>query len=170
MVEGRIYRPFIQSSQCEVCNVCIRGCPAELIPEYRQEEKSLRGTLYSGKVSTASSRAKVPLPPCQEACPIRQDTRGYVTLIARGKFKEALELIREVNPLPAVCGFICHHLCEEACLREEVDQPVPMRLLKRFVAEYERESNGSTRRPVKKKKEKVLVIGSGPAGLTAAND
>jgi NADH-quinone oxidoreductase subunit F len=115
-------------------------------------------------------KEKVPLPPCQEACPIRQDTRGYVSLIAKGKFKEALESIREANPLPAVCGFICHHLCEEACLREEVDQPVPMRLLKRFVAEYEREGNRQSRRPDKKKKEKVLVVGSGPAGLAAAND
>ncbi|OGP88192.1 MAG: hypothetical protein A2156_03800 [Deltaproteobacteria bacterium RBG_16_48_10] len=170
MVEGRTYKPILQFGQCQSCNVCIRGCPAEIIPEYREEEKSLRGALYSGRISTTSLKEKVPLPPCQEACPIRQDTRGYVSLIAKGRFKEALELIREVNPLPAVCGFICHHLCEEACLREEVDQPVPMRLLKRFVAEYERESNGSTRRPVKKKKEKVLVIGSGPAGLTAAND
>jgi epoxyqueuosine reductase QueG len=102
MVEGRTHKPVIHPEQCHSCNVCIRGCPAELIPEYRQEEKSLRGTLYRGKGSTASSRSKVPLPPCQEACPIRQDTKGYVTLIARGKFKEALELIREVNPLPAV--------------------------------------------------------------------
>ena len=116
----------------------IRGCPAELIPEYREEEGSLRGALYGGKISGTSPKENVSLPPCQEACPIRQDTRGYVSLIARGKLKEALELIREVNPLPAVCGFICHHLCEEACLREEVDQSVPMRLLKRFVAEYER--------------------------------
>ena len=170
MVEGRTHRPVIQLEQCHSCNVCIRGCPAELIPEYRQEEESLRGTLYSGKVSTASSREKVPLPPCQEACPIHQDTKGYVTLIARGKFKEALELIREVNPLPAVCGFICHHLCEEACLRGDVDQPVPMRLLKRFVAEYERKNIRLTRRPKKKRNNKVLTVGSGPAGLAAAND
>jgi NADPH-dependent glutamate synthase beta subunit-like oxidoreductase len=170
MVEGRTHRPVIQQEQCYSCNVCIRGCPAELIPEYRQEEESLRGALYRGKVSTASSRSKVPLPPCQEACPIRQDTRGYVTLIARGKFKEALELIREVNPLPAVCGFICHHLCEEACLRGDVDQPVPMRLLKRFVAEYERKNIRPSRRPKKKRNGRVLVVGSGPAGLAAAND
>jgi len=171
MVEGRTHKPVIQSSQCQSCNVCLRGCPAELIPEYRQEEESLRGALYSGRISAVSSTTNVPpLSPCQEACPIRQDTKGYVSLIARGKFREALEMIREVNPLPSVCGFICHHPCEEACLREEVDGPVPMRLLKRFVAEHEREGNRPFRRPGKKKREKVLVIGSGPAGLTAAND
>ena len=170
MVEGRTYKPVIQSSRCQACNVCIRGCPAELIPEYREEEGSLRGALYGGKISGTSPKETVSFPPCQEACPIRQDTRGYVSLIARGKLKEALELIREVNPLPAVCGFICHHLCEEACLREEVDQSVPMRLLKRFVAQYERESDRPKRRPEKRRKERILVVGSGPAGLAAAND
>lgn len=170
MVEGRPYKPVIEPDQCQSCHVCIRGCPAELLHEYREEEKSLRGTLYRGKISGATSREKVPIPPCQEACPIHQDTRGYVSLIAKGKFKEALELIREVNPLPAVCGFICHHLCEEACLREEVDQPVPMRRLKRFVAEYGREQGRPRRRSGKKKKGRILVVGSGPAGLAAAND
>jgi NADPH-dependent glutamate synthase beta subunit-like oxidoreductase len=170
MVEGRTYRPIIQSAKCHSCDVCIRGCPAELIPEYQKEEKTLRGTIYRGKEGERKLRAKVPLPPCQEACPIRQDTKGYVTLIAKGKFREALELIREVNPLPAVCGFICHHPCEEACLRENVDHPVPIRLLKRFVAEYERKEGRVRMKSKKKRRAKVLVIGSGPAGLAAAND
>jgi NADPH-dependent glutamate synthase beta subunit-like oxidoreductase len=170
MVEGRTHRPIIQSSHCQNCDVCIRGCPAEFIPEYQREEKSLRGTLYRGKLKERGLKEKVTLPPCQEACPIHQDTRGYIALIAKEKFKEALELIREVNPLPAVCGFICHHPCEEACLREEVDHPIFIRLLKRFVAEYEGRKDRIKRRSKKKRRERVLVIGSGPAGLTAAND
>lgn len=169
MVEGRTHRPVIRAAQCQGCDVCIRGCPAEFIPEYRLEEESLRGTLYRGKMEGKVTRGKMPLPPCQEACPIHQDTRGYVALIARGKFKEALELVREVNPLPAVCGFICHHPCEEACLREDVDQPVPIRLLKRFVAEYDQKRE-KLERPHRKRREKVLVVGSGPAGLACAND
>ncbi len=170
MIEGRTHKPIIQPDRCHTCNVCLRGCPAELIPEYRKEEKSLRGALYSGKIERKPPKERVSLPPCQEACPIQQDTKGYVALVAKGKFKEALELIREVNPLPAVCGFICHHPCEEACLRTEVDQPIPIRLLKRFVAEYERSGEKTLRRLKKKRREKILVIGSGPAGLTAAND
>ena len=169
MPEGRTHKPVIQSGRCHSCDVCIRGCPAEFIPEYRGEEKSLRGVLYRGRLHEKPLTDKISLPPCQEACPIHQDTRGYVSLIAEGKFKEALEIIRKVNPLPAVCGFICHHPCEEACLREGVDHPIPVRLLKRFVAEYERKG-GKTRRSLKKKRGKVLVIGSGPAGLAAAND
>ena len=168
MVEGRTHKPVIQTERCHSCDVCIRGCPAELIPEYRVEKKTLRGALYQRRVHPLNK--KVSLPPCQEACPIHQDTRGYVALIAKGKFKEALELIRKVNPLPAVCGFICHHPCEEACLREGVDDPIPIRLLKRFVSEYDREKKALKKRPKKKRGEKVLVIGSGPAGLSAAND
>ena len=91
-------------------------------------------------------------------------------MIGRGKFEEAMELIREVNPLPAVCGYICHHPCEEACLREEVDSPVPIRLLKRFVMEYEQRGNRIGRKRERRRRERVLVIGSGPAGLAAAND
>ena len=170
MAEGRTYRPVILSSRCHNCDVCLRGCPAELIPEYRKEKRSLRGSLYRGKHGEKILKDKVPLPPCQEACAIHQDTRGYVALVARGKFKEALELIRKVNPLPAVCGFICHHPCEEACLREEVDSPIPIRLLKRFVAEYEQKEGWMRRTPKKAKRKEILVIGSGPAGLSAAND
>jgi NADPH-dependent glutamate synthase beta subunit-like oxidoreductase len=170
MVEGRTHRPLIQPSKCHSCDVCIRGCPAEFIPEYRKEEESLRGTLYQGKMRDVLPKGSIPLPPCQEACPIHQDARGYVALISKGKFKEALELIREVNPLPAVCGFICHHPCEEACLREEVDRPVPIRLLKRFIAEHSQDRRKVKKEPIRKKREKVLVVGSGPAGLTCAND
>jgi NADPH-dependent glutamate synthase beta subunit-like oxidoreductase len=140
-----------------------------LIPEYRKEEESLRGALYQGKIREVPPKESVPLPPCQEACPIHQDARGYVALIAKGKLKEALELIREVNPLPAVCGFICHHPCEEACLREEVDHPVPIRLLKRFIAEHDRKRERPKNR-LRKRPEKILVVGSGPAGLACAND
>jgi NADPH-dependent glutamate synthase beta subunit-like oxidoreductase len=170
MPEGRTHKPVIQSDRCHSCDVCIRGCPAEFIPEYRREEKSLRGVLYRGKLIEKPLRGKVPLPPCQEACPIHQDVRGYVALITEGKFREALGLIRKVNPLPAVCGFVCHHPCEEACLREGVDHPIPIRLLKRFVTEYKRNGGRIGKKVLKKRREKVLVIGSGPAGLTAAND
>ncbi len=168
MFEGRTQKPVIRSDRCHSCDVCIRGCPAEFVPEYRREEKSLRGTLYRGNFLEETPRGRASLPPCQEACPIHQDIPGYVALISKGKFKEALKIIRKVNPLPAVCGFVCHHPCEEACLREGVDHPIPIRLLKRFVAEYERDL--FKKKVLKKRRDKVLVIGSGPAGLTAAND
>ncbi len=168
MVEGRTHRPVIHPEKCRSCEICVQGCPAEVIPEYRQEERSLRGVLYRRKWHPLGPDKQQPLPPCQKSCPIGQDVRGYVALIAREKFKEALELIREVNPLPAVCGFICHHPCEEACLREGVDDPVSIRLLKRFVTEYAGEVG--RRRIRRRRPQKVLIIGSGPAGLAAAHD
>jgi NADPH-dependent glutamate synthase beta subunit-like oxidoreductase len=170
MVEGRTHKPVILKERCQQCNICVRGCPAEIIPEFRQEDNSLRGTLYGGKVSGLPPKASDPLPPCQDACPVHQDTRGYAALVAQGKFSEALELIRRTNPLPAICGFVCHHPCEEACLREDVDQPVPLRLLKRFVAEQETAEGPVTAKPRRHRKAKVLVVGSGPAGLAAAHD
>jgi heterodisulfide reductase subunit A2 len=169
MAEGRTHKPIIAAGQCRDCRVCLRNCPAEVVPEYQQESGTLRGMVY-GKISTVRPPGGNIQPSCQQACPIHQDTRSYAGLIARGKFKEALELIREVNPLPAVCGFICHHPCEEACVREGIDQPLPLRLLKRFVAEWGYRQGMSKPRLPKMKKEKVLVVGSGPAGLAAAHD
>jgi len=170
MVEGRTHIPVIQADRCRHCEVCLRGCPAELIAEYRQEPQSLRATLYRGKMKNVRAREKNLSPPCQEACPIHQDAREYTALIARGKFSEALEKIRKVNPLPMICGFVCHHPCEEACLREAVDHPVPLRMLKRFIAEYEKGDRTPLPKKNRKKKSRVLVVGSGPAGLAAAHD
>lgn len=172
MVEGRLYKPVIETEYCQTCHVCRDGCPAELIPEYREEEASLRGLIFQGSSTSTRLPGAEPssFPACQRACPIHQDTSQYGALIANKKFKEALELIYEVNPLPAVCGYICHHPCEEACLRGKIDQPIPLRLLKRFVAEMDYNENLSRPSPLKNRPEKILIVGSGPAGLTAAHD
>jgi NADH-quinone oxidoreductase subunit F len=110
------------------------------------------------------------LPPCQEACPIGQDVPRYVGLVAEGKFREALDVVRETNPLPAVCGLVCHHPCEEACSRARLDDPVAIRTLKAFLAIYESERAARIPRRKKKRRKKVSIIGAGPAGLTAAYD
>ncbi len=168
MAEGRTHKPVIRAERCGSCNICLQGCPAAVIPEYRQEPESLRGLLYGGKIGETAPGTLTSLPPCQESCPVHQDTRGYAALVAGGKFAEALALIRETNPLPSICGYICHHPCEAACLREGVDSPVPLRLLKRFVAEYGMEE--PEKKKIKTRKGNILVIGSGPAGLAAAHD
>lgn len=170
MVEGRTYKPVIEAEKCQTCQVCLRGCPAEWVPEYGQEEGSLRGILYQGKTGKDRRPGLSLLPACQQACPIHQDTRGYTSLIAKGRFREALDVIRKDNPLPVVCSFICHHPCEEACFRGGVDRSIPLRLLKRFVSELDLQEGSIRRRPSKKKREKILIVGSGPAGLTAAHD
>ena len=169
MVEGRTHKPVIHYDRCETCGVCLQACPAEVVPEMRKEEDSLRGRLFD--VSDTEPRLNLSKsfgpPRCQAACPIGQDVRGYMRLIFEGKYRQALELIRDANPLPSVCGYVCHHPCERACTRGEVDDPLSIRLLKRFVADYD---DGSLPLPERQaaKNKKVAVIGSGPAGLAAA--
>jgi len=104
--------------------------------------------------------------PCQNACPAGLDTHGYVALISEGRFGEALSLIRERNPFPSVCGRICTHPCEFKCRRGDTDDPVALRLLKRFVSDY----IGVAPTPYQSSPRgvKVAVVGSGPSGLTAA--
>jgi len=109
--------------------------------------------------------------PCMLACPAGVNVKSYVSLISAGKFHAALQVVRERNPLPGICGRICTHPCEDYCARIEVDDSVAICALKRFVADYELAH--PLPKPLKTagtRKEKVAIIGSGPAGLTAAHD
>ncbi len=107
-----------------------------------------------------------PLPPCQAACPIHQDVREYINQISKGNFTRALEVILDVNPMPASLGAICAHHCEDECRRKDVDEALSIRGLKCFAVEKGVDA------PLPKKAvptgKRVAVIGSGPAGLTAA--
>src|SRR4030067_191663 len=106
--------------------------------------------------------------PCVMACPIRQDARDYVQLIARGLFKEAFRLVRERNTLPASCGRICTHPCETKCRRNSTDKPIAIAWLKRFLSDnYAKEQKNPS---AGKYSEKIAIIGAGPAWLAAAND
>ncbi len=109
--------------------------------------------------------------PCQAACPAGVDVEGYNVAIAEGDFKKAIEIIREKIPFPATVGRICHHPCEQNCKRGKVDDPIAIGALKRFAADYERKEGIERPTPAERtKEEKVAIIGSGPAGLTAAYD
>jgi len=107
--------------------------------------------------------------PCVVGCPAGVDVQGYVSLIAEGKFQESIDLIRETNPLPFLCGRICTAQCALNCNRQYFDDSVAIRELKRFVSDYEAEHpNQSKIKPVKQTKEKIAIIGAGPGGLSAA--
>jgi len=106
--------------------------------------------------------------PCQFACPAGIDVPSYVALIAAGHYAEALDLIREDNPLPSVCGYVCPAPCETNCRRGQVDQPISIKSLKRFVSDFVRDQ-GEASPPVNLfRPQKIAIIGSGPAGLSAA--
>jgi formate dehydrogenase (NADP+) beta subunit len=113
--------------------------------------------------------------PCMQACPVHTQAGRYVALIAQGRYEEAYRYARTPNPFASICGRVCGHPCEPACRRGQFDMPISIRALKRFVTErYGPESrnpinmfNGK-REP--ERPEKVAVIGSGPAGMSAAHD
>ncbi len=103
--------------------------------------------------------------PCTLACPAGVNVQGYVGLIGKGRFKDALELIRQDLPIPSVCGRACTHPCESACTRQKLDESISIMELKRFVTDQE--SPMPDPLPITKR-QKVAVVGSGPAGLSAA--
>jgi NADH-quinone oxidoreductase subunit F len=107
---------------------------------------------------------------CQHTCPIEQDVPCYIGLIAQGKFKQAIEIVRRENPLPSICGRVCTASCETKCRAGEGDgQAISIRMLKRFLADYEREKGLDViPKPKQKREERIAIIGSGPAGLTCA--
>ena len=108
------------------------------------------------------------LSPCEAGCPLHMDVPNYVMAIYQGNIKQALSIIRESNPLPSVCGRVCHHPCEEECNRKVVDSSVAIEWLKRYASEC---GNGEKPSPVPRtREERVAIVGSGPAGLTAAHD
>lgn len=106
--------------------------------------------------------------PCIIGCPIRQDGRDYIQLIARRKFKEAFEVVRKRNVLPSACGRICTHPCEDECRRNKLDTPLAIAWLKRFLSDLGFED--SSNKPEIKYPEKIAIIGAGPAGLAAVHD
>jgi len=107
--------------------------------------------------------------PCTLACPTRINARGYVSLIADGRFPEALALIRQRNPFPGVCGRICPRPCEAACRRGVHDEPVAICALKRFVFDLEMKRGVNAAVPERiHRRAKVAIVGAGAAGLSAA--
>ena len=109
------------------------------------------------------------LPPCRAECPAHVHVQAYVSLLQRGKFAEAVDVIRKDMPFPAICGRVCFSPCEDACARTNIDQAVAIRNLKKVAADAEREERKVKPNPVPKThEERVAIIGAGPAGLTAA--
>jgi len=157
--------------KCTSCALCASHCPLEVRSDYN-EEMSLRSAAYIDFPQAVPSTYMIDrkIAPCTYHCPVKLNVRDYVGLIAEGRFLDALDLIRERLPFPGIIGRICNHPCEDVCLRgKEVDQSIAICALKRFVADYE---VGKREIPVpnieQKRKERVAIIGGGPAGLACA--
>lgn len=136
----------VDKSKCVGCRTCEHHCPTHAIGVRKTDENFV--------------------PPCQQACPAGIDVRGYIALAGEKRYEEAYRLIRQNNPLPSVCGRICTHPCQLKCNRNDVEQTVAIREIKRFVAD-KAWKNGfpkETRQPLNGKT--IAIIGAGPSGLS----
>jgi NADPH-dependent glutamate synthase beta subunit-like oxidoreductase/coenzyme F420-reducing hydrogenase delta subunit/Pyruvate/2-oxoacid:ferredoxin oxidoreductase delta subunit len=181
---------YVDAGRCTACGACGEICPVQLpggiladgpgITMFAQAKTGLareadgsdgRRAIYRGGIPTAYAIDKAGTAPCRHACPIDQRAQGYVALLAAGEFEAAYRAIKRENPFPSVCGRVCSYRCEESCTRSEVDEPVAVMALKRFAADWAAESGFKEK--VEKKPAsgyRVAIVGSGPAGLTAARD
>ncbi len=167
--------PYVDWDKCTGCGLCAEGCPVIMPSEFDQGlgERKAIFIPFPQAVPKKYAVAKIEERPCKaackDACPAHTNVLGYVKLIAEGKFQEAYKLIRDTNPLPAVCGRVCYAPCEEACNRGQIDEPIAIRDLKRFAADQV-DIDKLEVPAITKRDKKVAIVGSGPAGLAAAND
>ncbi len=175
----------INDEKCVACGQCVEYCPANAVKlgqkitsktpivhpvtilpdDHEWDEKMWNPNYRDSKVNVVPTGTA----PCKVNCPAHIAVQGYIKLAALGKYKEALELIRKENPLPAVCGRICNRRCEFECTRGDIDQPIAIDEIKKFIADQE--LNPATRFIPEKMHDygkKIAIIGSGPAGLSCA--
>lgn len=188
------YTAKVERDKCVACGKCVEVCPAGAVKlgqklcrkdgkqvkyphaplpdnnlwgQYAWDEEYRDTARLSNTYESGSS-------PCKAACPAHVPVQAYLKLAHDGKYREALAMIKTENPFPAVCGRVCNKRCELACTRGDIDSPVSIDAVKKFVADLEIKS-GNRYVPEKvvqsvhgKFDEKIAIIGGGPAGLSAA--
>ncbi len=161
---------------CFVCVVEVKGRPnlvpscATRVAKGMEVETRNERILASRKTALElliSNHYADCVSPCMEGCPAGVDAQGYIALSAMGEYRKAVDLIRESNPLPAVCGRVCVRKCEVVCRRQDVDSPVGINAVKRFVTDAPGTYDGRPECAPPTGKS-VGIVGAGPAGLTAA--
>ena len=188
------YTAEVERSKCVACGKCVEYCPAGAVKlgqklcdkhgnmvEYPKHE--LPNSIKWGpehwdpdyRDNNRKNCYDKGTAPCKTACPAHVAVQGYLKLAAQGKYQEALALIKKDNPFPAVCGRICNKRCEEACTRGTIDQAVAIDAVKKFLAEQDLNADTRFIPPVVIASnrldhwaQKIAIIGSGPAGLSAA--
>ena len=182
-VQVRCKPRYVLEDRCTSCGLCLEVCPISL-PDKFNEGHGTRPAIYRSfaqAIPPVYVIDKQGVAPCRDACPTEQRAQGYIALIREARFADAYRAIKEDNPFPAVCGRVCNHVCEDACSRGKVDEPVNIMRLKRFVADWAFEHPKEVAEAFRPKIEseegepaptgkRVVVVGSGPAGLTVAQD
>ena len=160
---------YVKEGVCTGCGECVNVCPVSLPSEW-DAGLGTRKAIYRSfpqAVPITFCIDKTDRAPCTAACPAGINIQGYVQLIKLGKYREAVELIMEKLPLPGVLGRVCPHPCESHCRRAELDDPVAIRELKRFAAD-QIDLLDLPVPQIEERSQRVAIVGSGPAGLTAA--
>lgn len=188
------YRAHVDTSKCVACGKCVEICPVgaaklgqklcradgsnviypkALLPDETKwgPDKWNKNYRDDAKINTYETGTS----PCKAACPAHLAVQGYIRMAAEGRYLDALKLIKQDNPLPAICGAICNRRCEDRCTRGTIDSPVAIDEIKKFIAAQE--LNAENRYVPDCANDfgkqwgddyKIAVIGSGPAGLSAA--
>ena len=186
------FRAHVNKDNCVACGKCVEVCPAGAVKlgqklctkngdvQYPQQE--LPGLKW-GKdkwnpnyvVDNRKNCHESGTAPCKTACPAHIAIQGYIKLAKEGRYLDALKLIKQDNPFPSVCGYVCNRRCEDACTRGALDKALAIDEIKKFIAEQDLKSEERYiperlyRRPIDKPDEqKVAIIGAGPAGLSCA--
>ena len=144
-----------EESGCKYCFTCVEVCPVGALVDKQARYRAI--SEWEGYVV-----------PCSYACPAHIDVPRYINYIARGKYPEALAVVREKVPFPGSLGRVCIHPCEQACRRSKLNEPICIKFLKRYAADHDNELWKKNNKVLPPTGNKVAVIGSGPAGLTAA--
>jgi heterodisulfide reductase subunit A-like polyferredoxin len=169
---------YIDETICNDCGECTKACPVEISDKFNRGLHSRKAIqkYYAQAIPNKPNIIKLGHAPCKMHCPANVNVQGYVQLIKKKEYVKAVNLIRERNPLAAICGRVCPAPCESACTRGKVDSPIAIRQLKRFAADQELKlyKSGLLTLPEQKNPaptaKNVAIIGAGPAGLTAAGD
>lgn len=173
----RVRARGVDLAKCTACGDCSAACPVEVPSAFDVGLAPRKAIyqLYPQAVPNAYAIDKRGTSPCRLACPSGVNVQGFVALTGAGKFGAAWELIREALPFPIVCGTVCHRPCEQACQRGELDEPLAVARLKRFLGEYATAHPDIETAAADKVSPldgaappQVAVIGSGPAGLACA--
>lgn len=181
------YVAEVNKENCVACGGCVEVCPqnavklgqklCQKVPVEIKESVIPENKVFFGKehwqTDFLTNRKNV-VPetgtaPCKTNCPAHIAVQGYLKKAGEGKYMEALELIKKENPFPAVCGDVCARFCEQVCTRGDIDQPVAIDEIKKFVARRElKAENRYIPEKLNHEGHKIAVIGAGPAGLSCA--